>query len=298
MPEVTQTSPVTEQQLAQLKRDGYFIVRQAVDSDAIDTIREIILEFVTGKRQVGVTEMVQELHAMPQDELTGRIRKLSGIGRTTPEIWNHWYAGQRVLEYVRHFLGDTIYLKYDSVFMKPARVGGSTPWHQDIGLWRDVNSDAWNAWLAVDPATQENGCLQFIPGTHETPVIPHVKYPDAVHGELPRELVKRTIAEKGVVHIELQPGDCAMWHSHLWHYSPENKSDKRRIGMGAVWINPQQASQVTIRSFVKAMVNGERQTFPPPKVDVAPGLHMNVNSHIPLEDIVAPWLFRVKLLKR
>lgn len=280
--------PVTQQHQQQWRTNGYFIVRNAVDSDGVDAMRRVILEFVTGQRSLdSMSELVQEFDAMPMDELKDKLRKLSGIGRTTPEMWNGWYANPRVLSVVRQFLGDTIYLKYDSVFLKPAKVGGATPWHQDIGLWLDTNTDAFNAWLAVDPATKENGCLQFIPGTHRTEVITHVKYPDQVHGELPRRLVERTIAEHGVDHIELAPGDCVMWHSHLWHFSPPNTSNKRRIGAGAVWISPAQSGQLRMKQFVKAMDNGRACAFPPEAVELAsPGLNMQVHQHLDRDDIV------------
>ena len=286
MTQTVEHSVVTDEQRSQLERDGYFIVRGLVSTEAINQIREAILEFVTGKRELKVTELVQELDAMPMDELAAKIRKLSGIGRQTEVIWNNYYAGPAVLAIVRQFLGETIYVKYDSVFLKPAKVGGATPWHQDIGLWRDMNTDAWNAWLAVDPATRENGCLQFVPGSHKGGVVPHIEYPSSPHGELPRKLVERTIAERGVAHIELQPGDCVMWHSHLWHYSPANRSDKRRIGMGAVWINPQQRKQIRMRNYHVAMVDGVVQPFPPKHIELDAELPLAVNEHIPLSDIV------------
>lgn len=286
MPPTATAPEVTPEQRAQLERDGYFIVRGLVAPDAVAQIREAVLGFVTGKREMTATELVREMDAMPTDALEAQIRKLSGIGRTTREIWENWYASPRVLEVVRAFLGDTVYVKYDSVFLKPARTGGATPWHQDIGLWRDINTDAWNAWLAVDPATRANGCLQFIPGSHQTGVVPHVKYPNTPHAELPRKLVERTLRERGVVHIELQPGDAVMWHSHLWHYSPPNTSDQRRIGMGAVWIHPGQRNQVALRHYHVALRDGVAQPFPPPAVELDAQLPMPVNQHVALEDIV------------
>jgi ectoine hydroxylase-related dioxygenase (phytanoyl-CoA dioxygenase family) len=68
-----------------------------------------------------------------------------------------------VLDYVRHFIGDDILVKYDSVFLKPARKGGSTPWHQDIGLWRDDNENAFNCWIAVEPATKKTAACNWCP---------------------------------------------------------------------------------------------------------------------------------------
>lgn len=143
-----------------------------------------------------------------------------------------------MLSVARHFLGDDIIIKFNSVFVKPATTGSATPWHQDNGLWRDGETEPFNAWMALDPATRENGCMQFIPGSHKTEIVPHVLYEDSLHAELPRERVQEMIDKHGVVHIEAEPGDVVCWHSTLWHYSPPNPSPNSRIAIAGVWSNP------------------------------------------------------------
>ena len=172
-------------------------------------------------------------------------------------------AHPAVLTVLTEFLGDTIYNKFASAFLKPAKIGRETPWHQDIGLWRDDNVHAMNAWLAIDPATRANGCLQVVPGSHHGEVIPHICYDDSIHGELPRELC----TDLDIEHIELAPGDVVFWHSNLWHYSPPNYSDQARLGCGGVWINPSQRSEChKERSFHVVMEQGQRLAFPGKKI--------------------------------
>jgi ectoine hydroxylase-related dioxygenase (phytanoyl-CoA dioxygenase family) len=281
-----ETAALTPEQLQQYAADGFFVARGLASRAAADAIRREILRCVLDRPADLAVVLDRELDAMAADRPDALYRKLSRLGRQSRVIWEHYYASPRVLPFVRHFLGEEIYLKYDSVFLKPAKTGGATPWHQDIGLWRDINTDAFNAWMAVDAATRENGCLQVVPGSHRMGVIPHVKYPDGVHGELPRRLVERTIAERGVRHIELQPGDVVFWHSHLWHSSPPNQSDQGRIGMGAVWISPEQAHQVKMREYVRVMTAGRPEPFPPEPVQIEAGLPMTVNEHLKLEDIL------------
>jgi ectoine hydroxylase-related dioxygenase (phytanoyl-CoA dioxygenase family) len=277
---------LTSDQLQEFEQQGFFIVRGLADGEAVAAIKQAVLRCVLERPVELNVAFDQELDAMPSDEQEARFRKLSRLGRQTRVIWENYYASPRVLAVVRSFLGEEVYLKYDSVFLKPARTGGATPWHQDIGLWRDMNTDACNAWMAVDAATRENGCLQFVPGSHRMGVVPHVKYPDGVHGELPRKLVERTLAERGVCHLEMEPGDVVFWHSHMWHFSPPNRSERGRIGMGAVWINPEQARQVKMKEFIRVMTAGTPEPFPPRPVQIAPGLRMSVNEHLKLEDIV------------
>jgi ectoine hydroxylase-related dioxygenase (phytanoyl-CoA dioxygenase family) len=202
-----------------------------------------------------------------------RFRKLSGLGLHSPLLWDAVYAGQTTLPIARYFLGHHILVKFMSCFLKPARTGSATPWHQDNGLWRDGETEPCNMWIALDPATRANGCLQFIAGSHTTEIIPHVLYPDSIHGELPREQVQAMIAQRGVQHIELAPGDAVVWHSSLWHYSPPNMSDQGRIAVAAVWTSKAVADRT--RSFRRlhwAMQRGVRcEGFPPEEYVVGDG---------------------------
>ena len=51
--------------------------------------------------------------------------------------------------------------------LKPARIGGATPWHQDEAYWDPRYAHrAVSIWLALQPATLENGCMRFIAGSH------------------------------------------------------------------------------------------------------------------------------------
>lgn len=263
---------LSEAQRRDFKEQGFFVMRDLVPAATMAQVRDAILNFVENPGDL--SSVLSEEGAVRQGEQREgmtRYRKLEKMGRFNPLVWNAYYANPRVLEIVRQFIGDNILVKYDSVFLKPARKGGSTPWHQDIGLWRDDNENAFNAWIAVEPANKENGCLQLVPGSHHDGLIEHVVYPDSLHEELPRDVVERQLQETPVFHAELQPGDAVMWQSHLWHYSPPNLSEHSRIGMGAVWTDLAYARQSpNAKEYLWVMREGEILPFPPERFE-APG---------------------------
>ena len=199
-----------------------------------------------------------------------RFRKLSGFVSRLPLIWHGFYCSEAMTSVGRHFLGDTIFLKFNSCFVKPARTGSATPWHQDNGLWRDGETEPFNFWMALDPATTANGCLQFIPGSHKLGIIPHVLYDDSIHGELPKENVRQMIADRGVEHCELDSGDVVCWHSSICHYSPPNPSPHGRIAIAGVYTTPQITRRRKLpKPYNWILRNGEPCTsFPPEPVDV------------------------------
>jgi phytanoyl-CoA hydroxylase len=51
---------------------------------------------------------------------------------------------------------------------KPAGRGTILPWHQDGGnVWSLDRDPLLTTWVALVPATQANGCMDCIPGSHQ-----------------------------------------------------------------------------------------------------------------------------------
>ena len=239
---------ITAEQQQQYQRDGYFIARNLVEPAAIAEIKATILDFIDNPgelEQVLDPELVVRSGEGEHLSHRAKFRKLQQLGRYRPTVWNNYYAHPNVLAVIRSLLGDDLLVKYDSVFLKPAKTGGATPWHQDIALWRDDHVEAANAWMAVDPASKENGCMQFLPASHHGGLIDHVLYEGGLHGELPRNLVANL---EGVVDIALEPGDVVFWHSYMWHsahLTPVIKAESvwGRFGLVGSKLKPQNGSK-------------------------------------------------------
>ena len=42
-----------------------------------------------------------------------------------------------------------------------------TSYHLDVPYWSFTSADAVTIWVALDNATLENGCLYYVPGSHQ-----------------------------------------------------------------------------------------------------------------------------------
>jgi hypothetical protein len=269
------------QQQQQWDEDGYFIMRGVVPQDVAFDLRGVIKNELLKPTPEGRPD------ADPMDPMGNspeakalRFRKLGNFCCLSPLIWHTFHTGETMLAAARHFLGDDIIVKFNSVFVKPATMGSATPWHQDNGLWRDGETEPFNAWMALDPATRQNGCLQFIPGTHKGEIVPHVLYEDSLHAELPRDRVAEMIEKYGVVHIEAEPGDVVCWHSTLWHFSPPNPSPNSRIAIAGVWSNPKINADRNRPLNRWGMKDGEICTaFPPEECEFEGGTPLKPEPH-------------------
>ena len=66
-------------------------------------------------------------------------------------------------------------LQDHAILKPPSSKSLPTPWHQDEAYWDPtLTYESLGVWVALQPVTVENGCMQFIAGSHRTSdVLPH-----------------------------------------------------------------------------------------------------------------------------
>jgi len=118
---------------------------------------------------------------------------------------------------------------HDQLFCKPAKHGGVVAWHQDYSYWtRTKPMQHLTTWIGLDDATRENGCLHYIPGSHNWGFLNK----PVLTGEM--EGLKAFLDEnqqeklKNSVPIEMKKGYGTFHHPLLVHGSFENKSAQPR----------------------------------------------------------------------
>jgi hypothetical protein len=67
---------------------------------------------------------------------------------------------------------------------KPPGASLEAPWHQDEAYWEFPNDrcHSLSVWMPLDPVTVESGCMQFIPGSQQSDLLPHRKPPGVPPG--------------------------------------------------------------------------------------------------------------------
>jgi ectoine hydroxylase-related dioxygenase (phytanoyl-CoA dioxygenase family) len=125
----------------------------------------------------------------------------------------------------RLFGSEAEFLGEHAIF-KPARIGAETPWHQDEAYWDgDKEYEALSIWIPLQEATLENGCMQFVPGSHMLEVQPHhnIDHDPRVTG-----LVVDQETPEGAVVCPIPAGGATVHHCRTLHYAGPNRSDVPR----------------------------------------------------------------------
>lgn len=139
-----------------------------------------------------------------------------------------------VLDRMRSLLGQDIVV-WASYFFNKEPGGVEIPWHQDANYWPIEPPLNMSLWLAIDPVTTENSCVQLIPGSHRS-VLPHVPSREGMaFGE---EADPALVDVSTAVDMELAPGQFFLFNERLLHHSHANRSTKRRLGLSARYTVP------------------------------------------------------------
>jgi ectoine hydroxylase-related dioxygenase (phytanoyl-CoA dioxygenase family) len=126
-------------------------------------------------------------------------------------------------------LGGPVRFWHDQLFCKPAKHGGVVAWHQDYSYWtRTEPMSHLTCWIGLDESTRENGCLQYVPGSHRWSLLPITGLAGDMHSI--REVLDDEQWEmlNNPVSIELLPGEAVFHHPLMVHGSKENRTNQPR----------------------------------------------------------------------
>ncbi|HWE37546.1 MAG TPA: phytanoyl-CoA dioxygenase family protein [Isosphaeraceae bacterium] len=126
-------------------------------------------------------------------------------------------------------LGGAVRFWHDQLFCKPAKHGGVVAWHQDYSYWTRITPMAHlTCWIALDDSKADNGCLQYVPGSHNWSLLPITGLAgkmDAIRKVLDDDQWTRL---NNPVAVELPKGYASFHHPLLIHGSFGNATDRPR----------------------------------------------------------------------
>ena len=110
---------------------------------------------------------------------------------------------------------------------KPPRIGGEVVCHQDSAYIYTEPESCVGFWFALEDATLENGCMQFIPGGHKLPLKKRNYRRD--DGTLVTETLDDTPwPEDQRVPVEASTGTLVVFDGRAPHLSAANRSSRSR----------------------------------------------------------------------
>lgn len=248
----------------QYEEEGYVIIKNFFGSQLILDVRAELAKLVDQQAD-SLLASGKITNALPNEPFETRLYRLyENCLDSAPIVFRRelhlpslfgYFFNSDLLDIVEAILGPEIrlYPNYSVRPKMPEWEGTLVWWHQDGGYTRywdhsdepvetpDVeNLRMLNLWSPLVPAREENGCMQFVPGTHRLGVVPHVKRKYYLEIVDP----KFTPLFEQAVSIELDPGDMVLFSNLLFHQGLPNRT--KAIRWNIDW-RYQDATQSTLR---------------------------------------------------
>lgn len=225
-PEDWERYRLSDEQVAFYQENGYLAGVRILDDDQVEALREELAGWFSPDHPG--RELWYEYHTNESTDPNTVLFHALGAWRIKPGFHDLlWHPAFTVP--ASQLLGGAIRFWHDQLFCKPAHSGGVVAWHQDYSYWtRTQPMGHLTCWIALDDSTQENGCLQYIPGSHNWSLLPITGLAgqmEAIRGVLNPEQWERF---QNPVAIELPKGYAAFHHPLMVHGSFDNRSERPR----------------------------------------------------------------------
>jgi hypothetical protein len=226
-PEEWKEYELSNEQVESFRTNGFLSGIKLLDEKQVEKIRNELAEIADPKHPGH--ELFYEFHSNESTYPSTILFHALGEWRITEGLhdvlWN-----PRFLVAASQLLGNVpVRFWHDQIFWKPPKQGGVVAWHQDYSYWIRTKPIAHlTCWCGLDDSTKENGCLQYIPGSHKWGLLPK----PVIAGEL--QGIKDFLNDEqkkqfeNPQYAEVKAGEAIFHHSLTLHGSGENKSDKPR----------------------------------------------------------------------
>jgi phytanoyl-CoA dioxygenase PhyH len=224
--ELTQPYPLTEEQIAFFRTNGFIKLGHVLSPDTVRYMDETI------------TQEVQRLNTqhLPLD-------KRDTYGKAFLQIMNIWVysATAREIVFSERFariaadlleVGGVRLYHDQALYKEPG--GGQTPWHADQYYWPLATDRTVTVWIPLQETPLPMGPLEFSAGSNHFSRGRGLKI-----GEESQQMLDASLKEQGYSHV-IEPfslGDVSFHTGWLYHRAGANRTDRMRKVMTMIYMD-------------------------------------------------------------
>ncbi|KFM20104.1 1-deoxypentalenic acid 11-beta-hydroxylase protein [Marine Group I thaumarchaeote SCGC AAA799-P11] len=238
---------MTVESFEHYEKEGFFIVRNLIPIQRIDTLLESVFELYC--KYSGKSEDFKDIEKPWNTELFHQ--KLIELRKNNSESFGAIYDSLKTCLSLNQLVSDDTITDYVSQFLrkKQSEISMSDPvvrldpprdtrnihgWHQDRSYFPQ-NRDGHNGlvcWAPLNKATIENGAIHVCPESHKEGLL-QLKAEEkkdesyTTRFVIPEDIVKKY---KDII-VELNPGDAVFFDMLLFHRSGDNISNEIRMSI-------------------------------------------------------------------
>ena len=212
-------------QIASFHEQGFLTLPEISPPEEVTSLKSIFERLFAqraGRNEGAHFDMVTH----DEDDAAPKLTQIIKPANFAPELLATQFR-ENGLAVARQLLGSNVVQVSEHAILKPAGYGAATPWHQDEAFREaEFEYEQLSIWMPLQEATLENGCMQYVPGTHLIGVLDH-RSP----GDDPRVHALECAGDfnhADAVPCPLPAGGAAIHHGRTLHYAGPNQTQTSR----------------------------------------------------------------------
>jgi hypothetical protein len=216
---------LTNEQIEFYKSNGYLAGIRMLSDEQVEVLRAELANLTEPAHPN--PELFYEYHSNEATDPSKILFHALGAWRVASGfhdlLWNPAF-----LMPASQLLGGPVRFWHDQIFYKPSHHGGVVAWHQDYSYWTRTKPIAHlSCWIGLDDSTRENGCVHYVPRSHQWNLLPITGLADDMNAIQTVLSTEQKEAFKPVA-IELKKGEASFHHPLMVHGSFENQTNRPR----------------------------------------------------------------------
>jgi len=225
---------LTDNQIEQYQRDGFYVARQLFTPEEIKRYRAHYMMLREAQGHPGdfvgvpINRAIDDptkFDGMSVDEQPDPLQKYPRMihMHRWDDLSLQWLLDNRLNEHLTSLLAVEPYAVQTMLYFKPPGARGQAV-HQDQYYLRVKPGTCMAAWLALDDCDEDNGCMQVVPGSHTWSVL------CTVPADTTQSFTDVTVPlPEGVTPtpVVMKAGDVMFFNGSLVHGSFPNKTRDR-----------------------------------------------------------------------
>lgn len=220
---------LTDEQVDFFNAYGYLCNVKIFDDDQIGVLQKELAEIMDPSHPLH--KLFYEFHTNESEDPNSIVFHALGAWRVSAGYHDILWNPAFVMAASQLFGNSAVRFWHDQLFYKPPHNGGVVAWHQDYSYWtRTGPIQHLTCWIGLDDTTTENGCLYYVPKSHQWGLLQK----PVLTGEMDGLLAYMTAEQKNnfnPIPIEMKAGEATFHHPLMVHGSFKNASDRPRRGV-------------------------------------------------------------------
>lgn len=210
---------ISQQQVEFYHENGYLIVEDAFSAEEVAALCGETVQICRGERGA-VEGLPPLLPGDSDDDVMARVLCIHFPHKISPfmlDMMKH----PAVVDVLTGVIGPNVKSMQSMLFVKSAGKPGQA-WHQDEDFIPTRDRSLIGAWIALDDATVENGCLWIIPGSHKRGILWEMQEQDDPDFDCSDESIGFPYTDADAIPAEVRAGSVVFFNGYTLHRSLPN----------------------------------------------------------------------------